>query len=31
MDNKLDEGWKNIREITIYGFGKAAQGNIVFL
>lgn len=28
MDNLLDESWENIREITIYGFGKAAQGNI---
>lgn len=28
MNNLLDESWQNIKEVVIYGFGKAAQGNI---
>ncbi len=28
MNFLLDESWQDIKEIAIYGFGKAAQGNI---
>ena len=28
MNHLLDESWKDLNQIIIYGFGRLAQGNI---